>query len=74
MRIVTAVSRLVLAGIFWVAVRLFHEVEMHGLENAKGKNPSYFAMAHKRDLDPLVEVPPVLAQRGRRALTGDVHF
>jgi len=74
MWIVTAVSRVVLAGIFWVVVRLFHDVEMHGLENAKGKNPSYFAMAHKRDLDPLVEVPSVLARRGWRALTGDVHF
>jgi hypothetical protein len=74
MWILTALSRIVLAGVFWVSVRLFHEVEIHGLDNAKSKHPAYFAMAHKRDLDPLVEVPSVLTRRGWRALAGDVLF
>jgi 1-acyl-sn-glycerol-3-phosphate acyltransferase len=69
-----ASSRIVLASIFWVAVRLFHHVKVHGLERASGKHPSFYAMAHKRDLDPLVEVPSVLARRGWQALAGDVHF
>jgi len=70
----SACSRLVLMGIFWIAVRLFYDVEFHGLEHVKGKRPSYFAMAHKRDLDPMVEVPSVLARQGWRALAGDVYF
>ncbi len=74
MWIFTALSRIVLAGVFWVAVRLFYKVEIHGLEHAKGKHPAYFAMAHKRDLDPIVQVPSVLAHRGWRALAGNVLF
>ena len=69
-----AFCRIVLAGIFWVVVRALYHVEFHGLEYARGKQPTFFAMAHKRDLDPLVEVPPILARRGWRALIGDVHF
>lgn len=69
-----AFCRIVLAGIFWVIVRALYHVEFSGLEYARGKHPTFFAMAHKRDLDPLVEVPPILACRGWRALLGDVHF
>lgn len=70
----SACSRFVLAGLFWIAVRLFYDVEFHGLEHVNGKRPSYFAMAHKRDLDPIVEVPNVLARQGWRALAGDIYF
>src|SRR5579863_6274102 len=69
-----AMSRVVLATIFWLAVRFFDVVKVHGIEYAKGKAPTYFAMAHKRDLDPMVEVPVILAARGWRALAKDVRF
>lgn len=70
----SAISRLVLAGIFWVAVKVFHGVEVHGLRNDRGIRPAYFAMCHRRDLDPMVEIPIVLGHRGWRALAGDVRF
>ena len=70
----SACSRFVLMGIFWVAVRLLYDVEFHGLEHVKGKRPSYFAMAHKRDMDPMVEIPSVLARQGWRAMADDVYF
>ena len=69
-----ACSRVVLAGIFWVAVKVFHGVEVHGLQNDSGVRPAYFAMCHRRDLDPMVEIPVVLGHRGWRALVGNVRF
>jgi hypothetical protein len=70
----SACSRLALMGIFWIAVRVANDVVFHGLEYVKGKRPSYFAMAHKRDIDPMVEVPSILARQGWRAMTDDVYF
>jgi 1-acyl-sn-glycerol-3-phosphate acyltransferase len=69
-----ALSRLALAGIFWVAVRVFHVVEIHGLEYATTRQPTCFAMAHKRDIDPLVELSPVLTRRGWSALLRNTRF
>ena len=71
---ISACSRAVLAGIFWVAVKVFHGVEVHGLQNDRGERPAYFAMCHRRDLDPMVEIPIVLGHRGWRALASDVRF
>jgi hypothetical protein len=70
----SACSRLALMGIFWIAVRVSNDVVFHGLEHVKGKRPSYFAMAHKRDMDPLVEIPSILARQGWRAMADDVYF
>src|SRR5579872_3440194 len=70
----SAISRVVLASAFWIAVNVFHRVEVHGLENDTGIRPVYFAMCHRRDLDPMVEIPIVLGHRGWRALTRDVRF
>jgi hypothetical protein len=70
----SACSRVVLAGIFWVAVKVLHGVEVHGLQNDQGVRPAYFAMCHRRDPDPMVEIPVVLGHRGWRALAGDVRF
>lgn len=70
----SAISRLVLASAFWIAVNVFHRVEVRGLQNDKGMHPTYFAMCHRRDLDPMVEIPVVLRHRGWRALIGDVRF
>lgn len=74
--LLTAFSRLTLASIFWLAVRVFHRVKIHGLEHATAgrKQPAFFAMVHKRNLDPMVEVPSILAHRGWSALARDVHF
>ncbi len=74
----SACSRLVLMGIFWIAVRLFYDVEFHGLEHVRGKRPSYFAMAHKRDLRPdgrsaIGAGPPGVARDGRRRLLRDAQ-
>ncbi len=55
-------------------IRVLYRVKVHGLRHAMGKGPTFLAMAHKRDLDPLVEVPPILTHLGWRALTGDVRF
>ena len=70
----SAISRVVLASAFWIAVNVFHRVEVHGLQNDKRMSPAYFAMCHRRDLDPMVEIPIVLWHRGWRALIGDVRF
>jgi 1-acyl-sn-glycerol-3-phosphate acyltransferase len=72
--LLSAFCRIVLATIFWIAVRVWYDVKFYGLAYAANKSPAYFAMAHKRDLDPLVEIFPVLARRGWRALAGDVRF
>jgi hypothetical protein len=66
--------RLLLAGIFWIVMRLLWDVEIHGLEHAKSDRPIYFAMQHKRDLDPLIEAPTILAHHKWRSLAEDVHF
>ncbi len=67
-------SRFTLVGIFWAAIRITYSVEFHGLEHIKRKRPVYVAMAHKRDIDPIVEVPNIVARQGWRALAGDVLF
>lgn len=71
---ISAICRILLASAFWIAVNVFHRVEVHGLQNDNGMRPAYFAMCHRRDLDPMVEIPIVLGHRGWRALAGDVHF
>jgi hypothetical protein len=70
----SAICRILLASAFWIAVNVFHRVEVRGLQNDTGMRPTYFAMCHRRDLDPMVEIPIVLGHRGWRALAGDVRF
>lgn len=72
--VLIALSRIVVAGIFWVAVRLFYSIEIRGSRHAKARYPIYFAIQHKRDLDPIVELPSVLFRCGWQALCGRVHF
>ncbi|MHB8600027.1 MAG: hypothetical protein ACYDER_24855 [Ktedonobacteraceae bacterium] len=71
---VIAICRILLASAFWIAVNVFHRVKMYGLQNDNGLRPAYFAMCHRRDLDPMVEIPIVLGHRGWQALAGDVRF
>jgi hypothetical protein len=69
-----AICRASIAGAFWVASRVFHKVEVHGVEYDAGASRTYYGMSHKRDLDPIVIVPTVVFHRGWRGLAGDVHF
>jgi hypothetical protein len=66
--------RIAIAGIFVVAPRLFYDLEFHGLEHDTGEPRTYLAISHKRDLDAMAPLPALLAHRGWRALTHDVHF
>ncbi len=72
--LLSACSRAVIASILWIGVRLAHSIEVHGLEHLPDTGPAYFAMAHKRDQDPIVEVPTILARWSWRALMRDVLF
>lgn len=67
-------GRLALAGGFVAATHLLYDVEIHGLELDAGLPRTYFAITHKRDLDSIAPVPPILAHRGWSALAGDVRF
>jgi hypothetical protein len=69
-----AICRTIIAGAFWVASRVFHKVEIHGVEHDSSASRTYYGMSHKRDLDPIVIVPTVVFHRGWRGLAGDVHF
>jgi hypothetical protein len=71
---VSALGRVALAGLFATVPRLFYNVEVNGLDNDTSARRTYYAMAHKRDLDGIVPVPPILFHRGWRGLTSDVHF
>ncbi len=69
-----AFSRATIGGAFWLATRSFHYVEVHGLEYDSRAPHTYYGMAHKRDLDPMLLVPTVVFHRRWRGLAGDVHF
>ena len=69
-----AFSRATIGGAFWLATRSFHYVEVRGLEYDSKASHTYYAMAHKRDLDPMVLVPTVVFHLGWRGMAGGVHF
>lgn len=71
---ITSCGRILLAAAFWLASELAHSVHVAGLEHDEGAPSTYFALAHKRDQDPFIVLPPLLAHRGWRALAGDVRF
>lgn len=54
--------------------RAAYRVDVRGLEHDERAPHTYYALAHKRDLDPIVILPPLLRHRGWRALTGEVRF
>src|SRR5258706_13450270 len=70
----SALGRLMLAGLFAAAPRLFVSIEVHGLTHDTGAPRTLFAITHKRDLDAFAPLPRLLSHRGWRALTSDVHF
>ncbi len=70
----SALGRLMLAGLFAAAPRLFVSIEVHGLTHDTGAPRTLFAITHKRDLDAFAPLPRLLGHRGWRAFTSDVHF
>jgi hypothetical protein len=73
-RVASALLRVTVGGALYVGPRLFYDVEIHGLEHDTGAPRTYLAISHKRDLDAMAPIPPLLAHRGWRAFTSDVHF
>src|ERR1700758_2782316 len=72
--VLIAICRTIIAAAFWIATRLSFHVEIRGLEHDRAQPRTYFGMAHKRDLDPIVLIPSIIFHRGWRGLDGDVHF
>src|SRR5207302_616144 len=77
--LLVAVCRAIIASAFWIATRLSFHVEIHGLEYDDTGPPgreahTYFGMAHKRDLDPIVLIPTLIFHRGWHGVAGGVRF
>lgn len=72
--VLAAGARVALAGIFHIVIRAFYSVEIRGLEYDERAPHTYYAISHKRDVDPIILLPPLLRHRGWRALTGGVRF
>ena len=72
--VLRAICRAIIASAFWVASRIFHKVEVHGVELDSVASRTYYGMLHKRDLDPIIIIPTVVFHRGWRGLAGDLHF
>jgi len=69
-----AICRAIIASAFWIASRIFHKVEVHGVEHDAAASRTYYGILHKRDLDPIIIIPTVVFHRGWRGLAGDLHF
>jgi 1-acyl-sn-glycerol-3-phosphate acyltransferase len=67
-------ARITLAGIFHIVVRTIYSLEIHGLEYDDPAQRAYFALSHKRDVDPIILLPSLLRHRGWSALAGTVRF
>ena len=74
MSVLSALCRTIIASAFWLASRIFHAVEVHGVEQDPVAPRTYYGILHKRDLDPIIILPSALFHRGWRGLAGDLHF
>jgi hypothetical protein len=72
--VLLAICRTIIASAFWAASRIFHKVEVHGVEHDAVASRTYYGILHKRDLDPIIIIPTVVFHRGWRGLAGDLHF
>ena len=70
----SALGRLALAGLFASIPRLTISIRIHGLEYDTRAPRTFYAITHKRDFDAFAPLPLLMAHRGWRALTHDVHF
>jgi hypothetical protein len=66
--------RIIIGTAFWVVSKLFYSVKITGLEYDTGASRTYLAIAHKRDLDPLVMIPALLSHRGWHGWAGGIQF
>lgn len=69
-----ALCRTIISAAFWIATRSSFHVEIRGLEHDKGEPCTYFGMAHKRDLDPIILIPSLIFHRGWRGREKALHF
>ncbi|MGZ3610117.1 MAG: hypothetical protein ACXVBU_08645 [Ktedonobacteraceae bacterium] len=74
MSVPLAICRAILASAFWVASRIFHKVEVHGVKHNTVMPRTYYGILHKRDLDPIIIIPTVVFHRRWMGLAGDLHF
>lgn len=69
-----AFCRATIASAFWIASRVFHAVEVHGVGHDAAVPRTYYGISHKRNLDPIIIIPTVIFHRGWRGIAGDLHF
>jgi hypothetical protein len=67
-------GRLALVSLFALAPRLFFEIEAAFPEDMTVAPRTYLAITHKRDVDAMAPLPPILWRRGWRSVTHEVHF
>jgi hypothetical protein len=72
--LMSATGRLALGTLLYTATRIMCRMEIYGLENVRRDPVSYMAISHKRDLDTMGPVFPVVWARGWQALVHDVRF
>jgi hypothetical protein len=69
-----AFGRVAVMVILYVGSRLACHVVVRGLEQDTRAPRTLMAITHKRDLDAMVPLAPLLVHRGRRAVASEVHF
>lgn len=70
----SALGRLAIVSLFAVAPRLFVELEASFPAEMMTAPHTYFAIAHKRNIDAMAPIPRLLWCRGWRGITHEVHF
>lgn len=71
---VSALCRVVLTVGFFLVTRILFRVYLDCPTPFPRPARTYFALMHKRDIDPPLILPHLLFKSGRRALLRDVHF
>lgn len=69
-----ALCRTIIAGAFWLSIRLGNSLTIRGVKHDAGMPRTYLGMTHKRDIDPFVLVPIIVFHRGWKGLANEVHF
>jgi hypothetical protein len=72
--LLVAFCRTILAGAFWLAIRLGNSLTICDVEYDRGLPRTYLGMTHKRDSDPVVLIPTIIFRRGWKGLASDMHF
>lgn len=70
----STLCRVIIAAVFWLAIRLRMSVTIRGVELDKGLPRTYIGMMHRRDIDPLLLVPALLFRHGWRGPARDLSF